>query len=91
MVYFTCKIMLLTYVLIRVNMEAENMPMTAKQMVRLLKKNGFVVVGQKGSHQKYKNYKTNRTVIVPMHPGDLGAGLEQAVLKQAGLDGEARK
>ncbi len=46
--------MLLTYVLIRVNMEAENMPMTAKQMVRLLK-NGFVVVGQKGSHQKYKN------------------------------------
>ena len=62
------------------------MPMTSKEMVKFLKKNGFVeIAGGKGSHRKFHNYETNRTVPVPFHNKDLGKGIEQAILKQAGL------
>lgn len=61
------------------------MPMTPKQLVKLLKKNGFVKLGQRGSHAKYYHPQTNKTTIVPMHNKELGKGLEQEILKQAGL------
>ena len=61
------------------------MPMTPQQMIKLLKKNGFKKISQNGSHIKLKNEKTNRTVIVPYHSKDLKKGLEDAILKQAGL------
>ena len=61
------------------------MPMTAKEMVKLLKKNGFMEIGQNGSHIKLKNPETERTVIVPYHSKAMKKGLEQAILKQAGL------
>ncbi|MDO4299734.1 MAG: type II toxin-antitoxin system HicA family toxin [Lachnospiraceae bacterium] len=61
------------------------MPMSPKEMVKLLKKNGFEEIGQNGSHVKLKNPETGRTVIVPYHSKDLKKGMEQAILKQAGL------
>ncbi len=61
------------------------MPMTPKEMIQLLKKNGFEEVSQNGSHIKLKNPETERTVIVPYHSKDLKKGLEQAILKQAGI------
>jgi len=62
------------------------MPMTSKEMVRLLKRNGFIEVKcGNGSHRKLQNPKTNVTVIIPYHTKDLGVGLEKAILKQAGL------
>ena len=61
------------------------MPMTPQAMIKLLKKNGFEVVSQNGSHIKLKNIQTNKTVIVPYHSRDLKKGLEQTILKQAGL------
>ena len=54
-------------------------------MLKLLKKNGFIVVSQNGSHVKLKNSVTAKTVIVPYHSKNLKKGLEQAILKQAGL------
>lgn len=54
-------------------------------MVKLLKKNGFEEISQNGSHVKLKNPETGRTVVVPYHSKDLKKGLEQAILKQAGL------
>lgn len=59
--------------------------MTPQEMIKLLKKNGFEVVSQNGSHIKLKNIQTNKTVIVPYHSRDLKKGLEQTILKQAGL------
>lgn len=59
--------------------------MTAREMVKFLKKNGFKEVGQRGSHLKLYNSKTNVTTVVPMHSGDLPKGTEQAILKEAGL------
>ncbi|MBR2518257.1 MAG: type II toxin-antitoxin system HicA family toxin [Selenomonadaceae bacterium] len=62
------------------------MPMTPKEMVRHLQKNGFKKVdGGKGSHQKMKNSVTGRTTEVPMSKRELDKSLEHAILKQAGL------
>ena len=61
------------------------MPMSSQEMLKLLKKNGFIVVSQNGSHVKLKNSVTEKTVIVPYHSKNLKKGLEQAILKQAGL------
>ena len=43
------------------------------------------MISQNGSHIKLKNPETGKTVIVPYHSKDLKKGLEQAILKQAGL------
>lgn len=61
------------------------MPVTSKQMIKLLKENGFEIVSQNGLHVKLKNPETGKQTIVPLHCKDLGKGLEQAILKQAGL------
>ena len=79
-----------TYVLLRVTIFISKeivpkMPMSSQEMLKFLKKNGFTIVSQNGSHVKLKNSITQRTVIVPYHSKDLKRGLEQAILKQAGL------
>lgn len=61
------------------------MPMTPKEIIKYLKKNGFAIVSQNGSHMKLKNKRTEKTVIVPCHNKAIKKGLEQAILKQAGL------
>ena len=63
------------------------MPMTTKQAVKFVKKNGFKAVkgAGKGGHQKFHNPETNRTTEIPMHPRDLTKWEEYQILKQAGL------
>lgn len=61
------------------------MPMTPKEMIKYLKKNGFEEVSQNGSHVKMSNPATKKTVIVPYHSKAMKKGLEQGILKQAGL------
>lgn len=61
------------------------MPMSSKEMIKHLQKNGFMIISQNGSHMKLRNPETEKTVIVPYHSKDLKKGLEQAILKQAGL------
>ncbi|WP_195609780.1 type II toxin-antitoxin system HicA family toxin [Mediterraneibacter glycyrrhizinilyticus] len=61
------------------------MPMTPREMIKHLKKNGFEEISQNGSHVKMKNQETGKTVIVPYHSKAMKKGLEQAILKQAGL------
>ena len=62
------------------------MPMTPTEMIHLLKQNGFIYVkSNNGSYQKYRNTARNITVIVPVHAKELRKGLEQKLLKEAGL------
>lgn len=61
------------------------MPLTPKQMVKLLKENGFEEVSQKGSHLKMRNPTTGRQTEIPMHAKDIPPGTEKSILKQAGL------
>lgn len=55
------------------------MPVTPKEMVKLLKQNGFEETNQNGSHIKMKNHETGRQTIVPMHNKSMSKGLEQAI------------
>lgn len=61
------------------------MPLTPKKMIQLLKRHGFIEISQRGSHIKLANPFTGKQVIVPLHNKSLKKGLEQAILKQAGL------
>jgi len=61
------------------------MPLTPKQMVKLLKQNGFEEISQNGSHLKMRNPITKRQTEIPMHSKDLKKGTEQRILKDAGL------
>ncbi len=62
------------------------MPMKPKDMIKLLLKNGFIhIKSNNGSHQKFINTETKKTVIVPLHSKEMGKGLEDRILKDAGL------
>ena len=47
------------------------MPMTPREMIQLLQANGFVCISSNGSHRKFWNERTGKTVIVPFHAKDL--------------------
>ncbi|MCI6883939.1 type II toxin-antitoxin system HicA family toxin, partial [bacterium] len=53
------------------------MPMTPREMVKLLEANGFELVGSNGSHRKYRNPITKKQAIVPFHAKDLKKGTEE--------------
>lgn len=60
--------------------------MTCKEMAKLLLKNGFIELKcGNGSHRKYYNLTSKITIVIPFHSNDLKKGLENAILKQAGL------
>lgn len=61
------------------------MPMTPREMIRLLEANGFRKVRSCGSHFFFRNEKTKAAVLVPVHAKELGKGLERKILKDAGL------
>lgn len=62
-----------------------SMTMKPKEMVRLLKQNGFIEKSQQGSHLKMYNPFTKVTIIIPIHVEEMKKGLEIAILKKAGL------
>ncbi len=59
--------------------------MTPKDLVKLLKKEGFIFVRQSGSHAIYKKEIGVNMVIVPMHSRDIPKGTLCAILKDAGI------
>lgn len=61
------------------------MPMTPREIVKILEANGFRHVSTNGSHRKYQNPVTGKIAIVPFHAKDLKKGTEQNILKQAGI------
>jgi predicted RNA binding protein YcfA (HicA-like mRNA interferase family) len=62
---------------------------TAKELIRALKRAGFSKDRQKGSHLTLINPKTNKTVTIPVHTGvDIGKGLLKKIITEAGLTTE---
>ena len=62
------------------------MPLTPKEMIKLLEKNGFIYVkSNNGSHQKYYNPQKKVTLSIPVHAKELKKGLEKQILKLSGL------
>ncbi|PTR17473.1 putative RNA binding protein YcfA (HicA-like mRNA interferase family) [Nitrosospira sp. Nsp2] len=59
--------------------------MDSKTIMRLLRENGFEVDRIKGSHHQMRKEGWPVTVTVPHPKKQLGPGLVNAILKQAGL------
>lgn len=62
---------------------------TARELVRFLKAQGFVEDRQAGSHLTLWHAEHNVSVTIPIHTGcDIGRGLAVRILKDAGFDVE---
>lgn len=61
-------------------------PITLKEVITTLKKQGFIFISQKGSHAKFRKLgNPTRTVIVKMAKKQIPHGTFQAILLQSGL------
>lgn len=59
--------------------------MTAKEVIRLLMKDGWYEKVQKGSHKQFVHPRKSGKVTVPVHSGDIPPGTLNSILRQAGL------
>ncbi len=57
--------------------------MKDKDLLKLLKKNGWDILRINGSHHVLQ--KNGQTTVVPIHGKDVPAGLLNAILKETGL------
>jgi len=58
----------------------------ARDVIRLLKRHGFVEHHRKGSHLFLTHPHTHRVAVIPVHAGDVPSGTLRAILKSAGID-----
>ncbi len=59
--------------------------MTAKEILKILKKDGWYEVNTVGSHIQLKHLTKPGRVTVPAHKGNIAPGTLNSILKQAGL------
>lgn len=64
-----------------------NVPVvSARKLIKVLKKKGYILHRVKGSHHIFIRQEDQRTVSVPVHPGhDLGRGITISILKDANI------
>ncbi len=63
-----------------------------KEILAIIKNDGWYFVGMRGSHAQYKHLIKPGRVTIPGKPSDdLPPGTWDSILKQAGLKQEARK
>ena len=61
--------------------------MKCSQLLRILKRDGWYAISQKGSHVKLKHDIKKGIIIFPNHGSqEMGKGLEKKILKDAGLN-----
>lgn len=62
------------------------MPKKAKELQRLIEKDGWVWFETRGSHRYFKHPSKKGKVTIPFHSGkDLDIKVIKSILKQAGL------
>jgi predicted RNA binding protein YcfA (HicA-like mRNA interferase family) len=60
---------------------------SGSELVRALRKLGWIVVTQRGSHVQLKHPERGGRVTVPIHAGEtIGPQLLNSILRQAGLN-----
>ncbi|SEI73846.1 Predicted RNA binding protein YcfA, dsRBD-like fold, HicA-like mRNA interferase family [Dyadobacter sp. SG02] len=59
--------------------------MTSKEVLKLLRQDGWCEKAQKGSHLQLIHDLKKGKVTIPMHNGDLSLATLNSILKQAGL------
>ena len=61
--------------------------LTVKQIISILKENGFMLIGQKGSHQKWHNPNTGATTIIPCHGNNqIAIGTIYSIIRASKLE-----
>ncbi|MEI6744806.1 MAG: type II toxin-antitoxin system HicA family toxin [Methylococcaceae bacterium] len=61
--------------------------LTGKEVIKILLQHDFQEVSQTGSHIKFFNLLTRKTVVVPLHQNKvLPIGTLKAIEKQSGLN-----
>lgn len=58
---------------------------SSKEILKILQKNGWIIVAQKGSHVQLKHPARKGRVTVPHPKKDLPAGTVKSIEKQAGI------
>lgn len=62
---------------------------SSRQIAKILFARGFVLISQKGSHQKFRKYgQLVLTVIVPADEKEIPLGTFKSILRQANLTQE---
>jgi predicted RNA binding protein YcfA (HicA-like mRNA interferase family) len=56
---------------------------SSQKIINTLLRNGFILISQRGSHQKYR--KDDKTVIVPAHRKEIPIGTFRSIVRQSGL------
>jgi len=56
------------------------------EIEKILLKNGFIFVSQKGSHQKFFSSQSSATVILPAKRKAIPTGTFKSILRQSKLD-----
>ena len=69
---------------------ADKLPrLKADEVIRVLQWHGFILVSQRGSHQKWRNQDTGKQVIVPYHKGkQLPLGTIRSIIEGSGIPEE---
>lgn len=58
----------------------------ASQIIKILQSHGFVLISQRGSHQKWRKPNTGKQVIVPYHKGkQLPLGTIRSIIDGSGI------
>lgn len=60
--------------------------MNSKKLIKLLEKDGWLLVGTRGSHNQYKHPSKKGRVTVPHPKKDIPKGTLLSILKQANLN-----
>lgn len=59
--------------------------MTAREILKILHKDGWYEINQEGSHLQLKHPTKSGKVTVPRHSGDIAPGTLKRIYEQAGL------
>ena len=70
-------------------MAPKQIRLKAQEVTRILQRHGFVLVSQRGSHQKWRHPDTGKQVIVPYHKGkQLPLGTLTSIIEGSGISKE---
>lgn len=62
---------------------------SGKELIKILAKHGFIIVGQKGSHVRLKKYLPDKVIVtvIPLHK-QIDPGTLLAILRQCDITKE---
>jgi predicted RNA binding protein YcfA (HicA-like mRNA interferase family) len=60
--------------------------MNSKEVIKILQREGWILVATRGSHNQYKHPTKKGRVTVPHPKRDFPAGTISSIFKQAGID-----